>query len=66
MNPPLPQDNGESIRIRVSPGCVAIVTYEGLVTQKAVRKLIKQLELSIDDYPEVVPAKPTTENADEV
>lgn len=41
----------ESLTIRLSSDCKAHIQYEGLVTQEAIKKLIKYLELGIDDYP---------------
>ena len=55
---PLP--GTESLRFRVSQGCMAEVAFDGPVTQRAIDKLIKQLELVKDDYPELVPTETPT------
>jgi hypothetical protein len=49
-----PQQGGEgseSLKVRVSPQCTASLLFDGPVTQRAIDKLIKQLELVRDDYP---------------
>jgi hypothetical protein len=47
--PAVPGEPG--LRFKVARDSYAVVTFQGPVTQEAVRKLIKHLELSADEYP---------------
>jgi hypothetical protein len=49
------KDTGEqSLKMRISRDCMATLTFQGPVTQGAIRKLIALLDLSRDDYPETI------------
>jgi hypothetical protein len=41
----------EVFNVRLSSDCKAYIQYEGIVTQEAIQKLIKYLELAMDDFP---------------
>ena len=41
----------ETLKVRVSPQCTATLLFDGPVTQRAIDKLLRQLELARDDYP---------------
>lgn len=41
----------ESLKMRVSKDCVVSLSFSGPVTQSAISKLIKKLEISKDEYP---------------
>ena len=41
----------EELRFRIAPDCKVLLSFNGIVTQSAIRKLISYLELSIGDFP---------------
>lgn len=47
----IPASYTEAINQRISDDCRVKVLFEGAVTQEAIQKLIKYLELGLDDYP---------------
>lgn len=47
----IPASYTEAINQRISNDCRVKVLFEGAVTQEAIQKLIKYLELGLDDYP---------------
>lgn len=49
---PIPAPRQETIRVRVAPDCVACVIFEGPLTRAAIEKLIANLELTRDVFPE--------------
>lgn len=53
----------EELHQRISDDCKVHVLFEGTVTQEAIQKLIKYLNLAVDDYP--TKKQPEEENEDD-
>jgi len=41
----------EELRYRIAPDCKVHITFKGIATQDAIRKLISYLEIGIADFP---------------
>lgn len=41
----------EELRYRIAPDCKVHITFKGIATQDAIRKLINYLEIGIGDFP---------------
>jgi hypothetical protein len=42
----------EELRYRIAPDCKVHITFRGIATQDAIRKLIDYLEMGIGDFPQ--------------
>jgi hypothetical protein len=49
----------EELRYRLAPDCKVHIQFNGIATQEALRKLIRYLEMGIDDFPKNVDDSPT-------
>jgi hypothetical protein len=41
----------EALQYRIAPDCKVVIQFTGMATQDAIRKLIKYLEMGLDDFP---------------
>jgi len=48
----------EELKFRLGRDCKAHVTFEGAITQAAIKRLIDYLEMSISDFPETIDDSP--------
>ena len=55
---PTVESANETLRYRLTDACSAQIAFNGPVTQAAVDKLVKLLELSKDAFPETTPPQP--------
>jgi len=48
----------EELKFRLGPDCKAQITFEGTITQAAIKRLIDYLQMSLNDFPETEDSTP--------